>query len=94
MNDREIIECNIVIIGAGPAGLAIAGRLRQKNIQFTILEKDQKVASMWHKHYDRLHLHTVKDLSYLPNQPFPAEYPTYVPRQKLVDYYRDYAKSI
>lgn len=83
---------DIAIIGAGPAGLALAGRLRKLGKDFIVLEKDEVVSSMWHKHYDRLHLHTVKQLSHLPHLPFPDNYPTYVPRKQLVAYYADYAK--
>ena len=83
----------VLIIGAGPAGLAIAGRLRQLSIPFEIIEKREEVASTWHEHYDRLHLHTVKELSHLPHLPFPEDYPRYVPRQKLVEYYARYAKA-
>lgn len=86
-------ETPVLIIGAGPAGLAIAGRLRHLNISFEILEKTTHIASAWHEHYDRLHLHTVKELSHLPHLPFPEDYPRYVPRQKLVDYYKMYAKA-
>ena len=87
----ESNSSDIIIIGAGPAGLAIAGRLRKKGIDFTILEASDRIASAWHNHYDRLHLHTVKQWSHLPHRPFPEEYPLYVPRQKLVDYFEDYA---
>ncbi|MCB0668549.1 MAG: NAD(P)/FAD-dependent oxidoreductase [Saprospiraceae bacterium] len=91
MTQRETIHCKILIIGAGPAGLAIAGRLKKAGIDFRMLERDQHIASMWHKHYDRLRLHTVKQSSHLPEQPFPADYPLYVPREKLVQYYTEYA---
>ena len=80
-----------LIIGAGPAGLGIAGRLRKAGIDFEILEKSQNVGNAWHHHYDRLHLHTVKQLSNLPHLPFPEEYPLYVPREQLVTYFDDYA---
>lgn len=83
----------IIIIGAGPAGLAVAGRLRKLGQDFIILEKSDKVASSWHGHYDRLRLHTVKELSHLPHQPFPEEYPTYVSRLDLIKYYNEYAQS-
>ncbi len=82
-----------LIIGAGPAGLAVAGRLSIKGLPFTMLEGSNKIASSWHRHYDRLHLHTVKQLSHLPGMPFPAHYPLYVPRELLVDYYETYAKN-
>lgn len=83
----------VLIIGAGPAGLAMAGRLRKLNIPFDIIEKSDRIASIWHEHYDRLHLHTIKELSHLPHLPFPEDYPRYVSRQQLVDYYEMYAKA-
>lgn len=82
-----------LIIGAGPAGMGIAGRLRKMGIDFEMVEQSQKVGNAWHHHYDRLHLHTVKQLSHLPHLPFPKDYPLYVPREKLVDYFNQYAKN-
>jgi len=79
-----------LIIGAGPAGLAVAGRLRQLGIPFELLEKSDHIADAWHQHYDRLCLHTIKDLSHLPGLPFPENYPQYVPRKLLLDYYEAY----
>ncbi|MGB0929305.1 MAG: flavin-containing monooxygenase, partial [Chitinophagales bacterium] len=82
-----------IIIGAGPAGLSVAGRLRKMNIPFEVIEQNDKIAWSWTQHYDRLHLHTVKQLSALPHLAFPKEYPTYVPRLDLVKYYEGYAKE-
>ena len=81
----------VLIIGAGPAGLAVAGRLRKLNIPFEIVERTDKIAWSWHNHYDRLSLHTVKQFSALPHLPFPEDYPLYVPRIDLVKYYENYA---
>lgn len=86
-------EISTLIIGAGPAGLAMAGRLRQADMPFEILEQSQQVGHAWHNHYDRLHLHTVKQWSNLPNLAFPEDYPLYVPRQKLTEYFAHYAKQ-
>jgi cation diffusion facilitator CzcD-associated flavoprotein CzcO len=83
----------ILIIGAGPAGLAMAGRMRQSGIGFDIIEKSEHVANRWHHHYDRLHLHTVKKFSSLPGLDFPDDFPTYVPRLKLIQYFETYAKN-
>ena len=82
-----------LIIGAGPAGLAVAGRLSKMNIPFQVIEQSEKIANSWHNHYHRLHLHTAKSLSNLPHKEFPADYPTFVPRQKLVDYFEAYAEE-
>ena len=81
-----------LIIGAGPAGLAVAGRLSKLHIPFEIIERSDKIAYSWHNHYDRLCLHTVKQLSHLPFVPFSDDMPTYIPRKDLVEYYENYAK--
>lgn len=83
----------VIIIGAGPAGLAIAGRLHQLGINFKVLEKSEKIANSWHGHYERLHLHTVKQYSHLPHKEFPEHYPTYVSRLDLISYLENYASN-
>jgi len=87
--DIEIVKN--LIVGAGPAGLAVAGRFRKHTISFEILEQTDKIAWSWHNHYDRLLLHTVKELSHLPHLEFPKVYPRYVPKAKLAEYYENYA---
>lgn len=82
-----------LIIGAGPAGLAIAGRLSNAKLDFDVVEASDKIAVRWHYHYDRLHLHTVKQFSHLPHLEFPEDYPLYVPRKALVDYFENYART-
>jgi indole-3-pyruvate monooxygenase len=82
-----------LIIGAGPAGLAMAGRFTQMNQPYILLEKSDKIAIAWHQHYERLHLHTDKRHSALPHLPFSEELPTYLSRLELIDYYEKYCKT-
>ena len=56
-----------------------------------MLEKASCVGSAWRAHYERLHLHTVKQHSALPLLPFPRDYPKYVPRAKVAEYLTAYA---
>ncbi|WP_316933140.1 flavin-containing monooxygenase [Spirosoma radiotolerans] len=81
-----------LIIGAGPAGLAMAGQLAQRKLPVTVLEASDHIGLSWRNHYDRLHLHTVKEYSALPHFPFPSDYPTYVSRLQVVDYLERYAE--
>lgn len=80
-----------IIIGAGPAGLAVGACLKQAKLPFTILEQSDKVGSAWHNHYDRLHLHTARAYSGLPYWPMPADYPRYPSRLQLIAYLENYA---
>lgn len=82
-----------LVIGAGPAGLAVGAGLRRANVPFTILERGHRVGESWHGHYGRLHLHTPKRHSALPHRPFPRTYPRYPSRQQVVAYLEDYARA-
>jgi cation diffusion facilitator CzcD-associated flavoprotein CzcO len=82
----------VIIIGAGPAGLAVAACLKQAGIPNLILEKGDQVGATWRRHYDRLNLHTDKKNSELPFAPYPREYPRYPSRDQVVKYLEYYAK--
>jgi cation diffusion facilitator CzcD-associated flavoprotein CzcO len=82
-----------IIIGAGPAGLAVGACFKQANIPCIILEQNDKVGSAWHRHYDQLHLHTDKRNSELPFLPFPKDYPRYISRSQLMEYLESYAQT-
>ncbi|HET9024602.1 MAG TPA: NAD(P)/FAD-dependent oxidoreductase [Burkholderiaceae bacterium] len=85
-------RCDVLVIGAGPAGLATAGALRHHGIGATVLERDA-IGSSWRKHYDRLHLHTVRWLSHLPGYKMPRRYGDWVSRDNVVEYLEDYVAA-
>jgi NADPH-dependent 2,4-dienoyl-CoA reductase/sulfur reductase-like enzyme len=85
-------EADIIVIGAGPAGLAVAACLVQRGHCPLVLEQARELVPSWRHHYERLHLHTVKTHSALPGMAFPASAPRYVPRQGVVDYLDAYAR--
>jgi cation diffusion facilitator CzcD-associated flavoprotein CzcO len=89
--DPGPLEAEVLIIGAGPAGLAVAGSLAQRGIRAEIIERGEAVGTSWRKHYRRLRLHTVKQHSALPHHPFPQDHPRYVAREQMVDYLASYA---
>ena len=82
---------DVLIVGAGPAGLAVGGALAMAGRPSVLFERGVSAGTAWHHHYARLHLHTVKELSALPGLPFPPDAPRYVPRQGVADYLAAYA---
>jgi indole-3-pyruvate monooxygenase len=50
-----------------------------------------QIANAWHRHYDRLHLHTTKTHSALPLMPWPTAAPRYPSREQVVRYLETYA---
>lgn len=83
---------NVLVIGAGPAGLAIGGSLLKRGLRAKILEKSEFVGNSWRTHYERLHLHTIKSHSALPGLEFSEDVPKYPSRQAVVDYLDRYAE--
>jgi len=82
---------DILVIGAGPAGLATSACLRDAGLAHVVLEREQTVGSAWQRHYDRLHLHTTKTYSALPMTPWPKAAPRYPSRDQMVQYLQAYA---
>lgn len=82
---------DILVIGAGPAGLATSACLRREGLAHGVVEREGRIASAWHRHYDRLHLHTTKTYSSLPMTPWAKTAPRYPAREQVVDYLQAYA---
>jgi cation diffusion facilitator CzcD-associated flavoprotein CzcO len=93
MEEVGTTECDVLVIGAGPAGLAVSACLTRHGLRPQVIEQADSVASSWHAHYRRLHLHTVRRHSSLPYMPFPSEWPRYVPRQQVAEYLASYARE-
>ncbi|CAL4980199.1 unnamed protein product [Urochloa decumbens] len=81
----------VLIVGAGPAGLATAACLAQFSIPYVIMEREDCSASLWrNRAYDRLKLHLAKELCELPHMSYPADAPTYIPKDLFVKYLDSY----
>ncbi|CAD6343309.1 unnamed protein product [Miscanthus lutarioriparius] len=80
-----------VIVGAGPAGLAVAACLTMRGVPYVLLERHGCVASLWrHRTYRRLRLHLPKRYCELPLMHFPPSYPDYPTRDQFLAYLEDY----
>ncbi|KAG5391498.1 hypothetical protein IGI04_021461 [Brassica rapa subsp. trilocularis] len=81
------METVVVIVGAGPAGLATSVCLNKHSIPNLILEKEDVYASLWKKRaYDRLKLHLAKNFCQLPFMPHGPDVPTFMPKEYFIDY--------
>jgi len=81
----------VIVVGGGPAGLAVAASLGRRGVPALVLERSDAVGASWRRHYERLHLHTTRRLSGLPGMPFPRRYGRWVARADVVHYLDMYA---
>lgn len=84
----------VLVIGAGPAGLATAASLARRGIAYRLLERGPEPGHTWANLYDSLVLHTGRHMSSLPGWSFPPGTPLFPSRADFVRYLRDYASAL
>ena len=88
------METVVVIVGAGPSGLANSACLTLHSIPHVILEREDCYASLWKKRtYDRLGLHLAKEFCFLPHSPLPPDAPTFMPKDFFLNYVDAYVSQ-
>jgi thioredoxin reductase len=88
-----ITQCDALIVGAGPAGLATSRELSRAGVQHVVLERGDQIGETWAHLYDNLVLHTAKRLSALPGLGFPASTPRFPTRRDFLAYLHRYADT-
>lgn len=87
------------IIGAGPAGLAIARALREKGIAYDHVERNRGVGGIWDIEapgtpmYDSAHFISSRTVSGFSGFPMPESYPDYPGHRQILAYLRDFSDA-
>jgi len=63
------MDARVTIVGAGPAGLALARELQRRGVRPVLLERG-RVGETWARQYDGLRLHSLASASHLPGMPW------------------------
>jgi putative flavoprotein involved in K+ transport len=84
----------VLVVGGGQAGLAIAARLKQLQIDTLIVDRETRIGDNWRKRYHALTLHNQVHVNHLPYMPFPPYWPTYIPKAKLANWFEAYAEAM
>jgi cation diffusion facilitator CzcD-associated flavoprotein CzcO len=85
---------DVLVIGGGQAGLSVAARLKQLQIDVLIVDREARVGDNWRKRYHALTLHNQVQVNHLPYMPFPPNWPVYIPKDKLANWFEAYVESM
>ncbi|MCK1385577.1 NAD(P)/FAD-dependent oxidoreductase [Bradyrhizobium sp. 21] len=84
----------VLVVGGGQAGLAIAARLKQLKIDTLIVDRESRIGDNWRKRYHALTLHNQVQVNHLPYMPFPPNWPVYIPKDKLANWFEAYVDAM
>ena len=84
---------DVIVVGAGQAGLAIAWYLARLGLRFQLLEASAELGQSWRGRWDSLTLFTPAQYDALPGMPFPAPADTYPTKEPVADYLQAYADA-
>ncbi|GED66332.1 putative oxidoreductase CzcO [Brevibacillus reuszeri] len=84
---------DVIVIGAGQAGLAIAYYLQQKRRRFLLLDKNSGIGDSWRERYDSLVLFTPRRYCDLPGLPFSGERDGLPTKDEAANYLEDYVNN-
>jgi cation diffusion facilitator CzcD-associated flavoprotein CzcO len=86
-------ERKVVVVGAGPAGVASAVALKDAGVRSLVVDRADQVGSSWRARYDRLRLNTCRPFSHLPDRSFPKGTPMFPTRDQLIDHLETHARE-
>ena len=84
---------DVLVVGAGQAGLAMGYHLAQRGRSFLIVDAKAEIGSAWRSRWDSLHLFTPAQNDNLPGMAFPAPRDTYPGKDDVADYLQAYAEE-
>jgi putative flavoprotein involved in K+ transport len=85
---------DVLVIGAGQAGLSMGYFLKRTKLNFLILDKGSEIGESWRNRYDSLTLFTPRTYSSLPGLSLKGEEKQYPTKDEISDYLSLYAKVL
>jgi putative flavoprotein involved in K+ transport len=83
----------VLVVGGGQAGLSIAARLAQLQVDTLIVDRWPRIGDNWRRRYHALVLHNQTHVNHLPYMPFPPTWPNYIPKDKIASWFEAYVES-
>jgi putative flavoprotein involved in K+ transport len=69
-------------------------RLAERGIDALVVDRWPRVGDNWRRRYEALTLHNQRHVNHLPLRPFPSDFPLYIPKDQLADWFESYAEAM
>jgi cation diffusion facilitator CzcD-associated flavoprotein CzcO len=89
-DNTGVEQRDVVVIGAGKAGLSAAYHLRRREVDFVVLDGESGPGGAWRHRWESLRMATVNGIHDLPGMPQPDVDPCEPSAQMLPRYFADY----
>lgn len=87
-------EETMLIVGAGPVGLAMANALKKHGIAYHQVDAQDQLGGNWHGGvYQGVHLNSSKTSTQFADYPMPADYPDFPSAAQMKTYLNNYARD-
>ena len=84
----------LLIIGAGPVGLAMANALKKHNIPYDQVDAQDQLGGNWHGGvYQGVHLNSSKTSTQFADYPMPEDYPDFPSAAQMKTYLNNFARD-
>jgi putative flavoprotein involved in K+ transport len=83
---------DVLVVGAGQAGLALGHHLARRGAHFLLLDAAPEIGHSWRSRWDSLRLFSPAQYDSLPGLPFPAPADTHPSKDDVADYLATYAR--
>ncbi len=93
-NRYEGRDPEVLVIGGGQAGLDAAACLSQLGVDTLIVDRERHIGDNWRKRYHALTLHNQVQVNHMPYMPFPPNWPSYIPKDKLAGWFEAYVEAM
>ena len=87
-------EPTVLVVGGGQAGLTVAATLGHLSVDTLVIDRLARVGDCWRTRYHSLALHNPTEFNHLPYMPFPPNWPVYLPKDMLAEWFEAYVMAM
>ena len=94
MTQEKTSSVDVVVVGAGQAGLAAGYFLRATGASFVLYEHHTRIGDSWRQRYDSLVLFSPRAYSAFPGVPLAGDPEGYPTKDEMAAYLEHYAQTV